>query len=126
MLAPLSHPGGSSLVLSFISFSGIEAPGNVIIISIPSLLDPSLAPPGCHTIHAYTAGNEPYAPWDGLGRKGPEYQRLKDERSQILWRALEKVIPDVRSRVKVRGAISGPQQGEMEYGGRKRGMCGRH
>ena len=33
---------------------GITAPGNVIIVSIPSLLDPSLAPAGCHTIHAYT------------------------------------------------------------------------
>lgn len=29
----------------------INSPGNVIIISIPSLLDPSLAPPGSHTIH---------------------------------------------------------------------------
>ena len=33
---------------------GITAPGNVIIVSIPSLLDPSLAPAGCHTIHGYT------------------------------------------------------------------------
>lgn len=32
----------------------IDAPGNVIIVSIPSVLDPSLAPPGCHTVHAYT------------------------------------------------------------------------
>lgn len=32
----------------------IDAAGNVIVVSIPSALDPSLAPPGCHTVHAYT------------------------------------------------------------------------
>jgi len=119
-------------------FIGITAPGQVIIVSIPSLLDPSLAPAGCHTIHAYTgtyvdrpyvvghlldrdhlplflnqpnhlllspsppsAGNEPYSLYDGLERNSPEYQKLKAERSQILWAALEKIIPDVRSRIKV-------------------------
>jgi len=56
----------------------------------------SLSPPP-----AYTAGNEPYGPWEGLDRNGPEYKKLKEERSQILWRAIEKAIPDVRSRVKL-------------------------
>ena len=36
----------------------IDAPQNHVIISIPSVLDPSLAPPGCHVIHAYAAANE--------------------------------------------------------------------
>ena len=38
--------------------------GNVIVVSCPSLLDPSLAPEGYHVIHAYTAGNEPYEVWE--------------------------------------------------------------
>jgi phytoene dehydrogenase-like protein len=38
---------------------GVTAPQNVVVISIPSVLDPSLAPPGKHTIHAYTPGSEP-------------------------------------------------------------------
>ena len=79
----------------------IESPGNVIIISIPSLLDPTLAPEGCHVIHAYTAGNEPYSLYEGLDRKSPEYAKLKEERTQVLWKAIEKAIPDVRARVKV-------------------------
>jgi phytoene dehydrogenase-like protein len=37
----------------------IDAPGNVVVVSMPSLLDPDLAPEGHHVIHAYTAGNEP-------------------------------------------------------------------
>jgi hypothetical protein len=37
-----------------------------------SVLDPSLAPPGCHAVHAYTAGSEPYAIWEGLDTKSNE------------------------------------------------------
>lgn len=69
---------------------------NVLIASIPTVFDPSLAPPGKAVVHAYTAGNEPYSHWQGLKRNSPEYRQLKEERSQGLWRALEKVIPDIR------------------------------
>ena len=79
----------------------VLAEQNVVIISIPSLLDPSLAPPGKHCIHAYLAGNEPYEPWQGLKRTSPEYKALKEERSQRLWEALEQVIPDVKKRVEL-------------------------
>ncbi|MEO0946989.1 MAG: NAD(P)/FAD-dependent oxidoreductase, partial [Cyanobacteria bacterium J06641_5] len=42
---------------------GVTAPQNVVLISMPSLLDPALAPAGKHAIHVYTPGNEPYDPW---------------------------------------------------------------
>ena len=42
----------------------IDAPGNIVVVSVPSKLDPSLAPPGYHVIHSYTAGNEPYEDWE--------------------------------------------------------------
>ena len=35
---------------------GVDTDQNVINISIPTVLDKSLAPPGKHLIHAYTAG----------------------------------------------------------------------
>ncbi len=38
---------------------GITAPQNCVLVSIPSVVDPSLAPEGKHVIHAYTPGNEP-------------------------------------------------------------------
>jgi len=79
----------------------IESEGNVMIFAIPSLLDPSMAPSGKHVIHGYTAGNEPISMWKDIKRGTPEYEALKEERSQVLWEALEKVIPDVRSRVEV-------------------------
>lgn len=80
---------------------GIDAPQNLIVMSIPTVLDPSLAPPGKHTIHVYTPATEPYELWQGLDRRGDEYAALKKERADPLWRALERIIPDVRQRVEV-------------------------
>jgi carotene isomerase len=80
---------------------GVDAPQNVVLVSIPSLIDPTVAPPGKHTIHVYTPGNEPYALWKGLDRHSEAYRHLKEERSQIMWDALEKIIPDGRDRAQV-------------------------
>lgn len=80
---------------------GIDAPQNLILISIPSVLDPSLAPAGQHTIHVYTPGNEPYELWAGLDRRSPTYATLKQQRADIMWQALERIIPDIHSRCQV-------------------------
>jgi phytoene dehydrogenase-like protein len=80
---------------------GVTAPQNVVLVSIPSILDPSLAPSGKHAIHVYTPGNEPYDCWKGLDRRSDEYTRQKQERSEVMWQALERMIPDVRSRCEV-------------------------
>lgn len=37
----------------------------------------------------------------GLERGSPEYEALKQERSQVLWRGIERVIPDIRQRTEV-------------------------
>ena len=80
---------------------GVTGEQNMVLVSIGSVLDPSLAPEGKHVIHAYTPGNEPLDLWQGLDRNSDEYKALKEERSQVLWRAVEKAIPDVRERVEV-------------------------
>ena len=79
----------------------ITSPQNMVNISIPSTLDPQLAPPDHHVIHAYTAGNEPYHVWEGLKRKSAAYEAMKQERSAVLWHALERVIPDIRERTRL-------------------------
>ncbi|MBR8834936.1 MAG: FAD-dependent oxidoreductase [Stigonema ocellatum SAG 48.90 = DSM 106950] len=71
----------------------ITAPGNTCMISIPSVWDATLSPVGHHVVHAYTL--EPYAVWernDGYGQK-------KHQKAQTLYRALERIIPDIRERV---------------------------
>jgi phytoene dehydrogenase-like protein len=70
----------------------IAEPGNTCMISIPSVWDGNLAPAGHHVVHAYTL--EPYDNW----RRDDGYEELKKERSQTLYRALERVIPDIRQR----------------------------
>lgn len=65
---------------------------------MPSLLDPSLAPPGHHVIHAYTAGNEPYHLWQPFEGKRDaateaSYQALKEERALPMWDAITRRVP---------------------------------
>ncbi|WP_017324122.1 NAD(P)/FAD-dependent oxidoreductase [Synechococcus sp. PCC 7336] len=73
----------------------IAAPGNTCMISIPTVWDTSMAPPGCHAIHAYTL--EPFEGWT----YGEGYEEKKRSRVQVLYRALKKVIPNIRDRVQL-------------------------
>jgi len=45
---------------------GVDAEQNVVLISIPSVKDPDMAPPGKHCLHAYLPATEPYHLWQGL------------------------------------------------------------
>ena len=80
---------------------GITAERNAVVVSIPSVLDPSMAPAGRHVLHAYTPANEPWELWQGLERDSPDYQQLRRERCQVFWDVLEQRIPDIRQRCDV-------------------------
>jgi carotene isomerase len=71
----------------------ITAPGNTCMISIPSVWDQNLAPAGHHVIHAYTL--EPYLGW----ARNEAYPDRKQQKAQPLFRALERIIPDLRERI---------------------------
>ncbi|XP_024520535.1 prolycopene isomerase, chloroplastic isoform X2 [Selaginella moellendorffii] len=71
---------------------GVDAPQNVVLISMPSALSPNLAPPGKHVLHAYTPGTEPYHLWKGLDRQSAAYKQLKEERSQVMWKAVQRAL----------------------------------
>ncbi|MBW4565094.1 MAG: NAD(P)/FAD-dependent oxidoreductase [Mojavia pulchra JT2-VF2] len=73
----------------------ITTPGNTCMISIPSVWDATLAPTGHHVVHAYTL--ESYAGWE----RNDGYEEKKQHKAQSLYRALEKIIPDIRERVVV-------------------------
>mmetsp|Transcript_19195 Transcript_19195/g.55876 ORF Transcript_19195/g.55876 Transcript_19195/m.55876 type:complete len:554 (+) Transcript_19195:1872-3533(+) len=82
---------------------------NMIAVSNPCKLDPTLAPEGYVVVHAYGAGNEPYGPWENItttttdrsSSSSAEYQSAKERRAEALWRAVESVIPDARERAVV-------------------------
>ena len=80
---------------------GVGAEDNAVLLSIPSVHDETLAPPGHAVLHIYTPATEDFARWEGIDRKSEEYNQLKEERSQYLWTVLEKIIPDIRTRTKL-------------------------
>jgi hypothetical protein len=43
----------------------VDSEQNVVLISIASVKDPSLAPKGKHTLHAYLPATEPFSIWEG-------------------------------------------------------------
>uniref|UniRef100_A0A7S4DND3 Amine oxidase domain-containing protein n=1 Tax=Lotharella globosa TaxID=91324 RepID=A0A7S4DND3_9EUKA len=79
----------------------LSDPQNVVTVSIPTILDPTIAPKGKHIIHVYTAGTEPYDLWKSVDGDEEAYNNLKEERQKILWEAVERIIPDIRERVDV-------------------------
>ncbi|CAE8724498.1 unnamed protein product, partial [Polarella glacialis] len=79
----------------------IDATGNVVIISIPSVVNPSLAPEGRHCLHAYLAATEPYELWANLKRGSPEYEALKRERARPLFEAVERALPGATSGIEL-------------------------
>jgi phytoene dehydrogenase-like protein len=107
---------------SIVNHWEVTAPQNLCGISIPSVLDPSLAPEGRHVVHAYTAGNEPYRLWEGMDRRSTEYRERKEERTQVLWQALERVIPDIRERAEF--VLSGSPLTHERFLRRDRGTYG--
>lgn len=83
----------------FNHWDDLEAPRNAVLVSCPSLLDASLAPPGYHALHAYTPATEPWEDWAHLQEGSEEYKKKKQEAVDFLYSAIERQIPDVRSRV---------------------------
>lgn len=71
---------------------------NMIAVSNPCAIDGTLAPEGFIVIHAYGAGNECYDLWEGLDRNSKEYKDLKEKRAEVLWRAIESIVPDAKNR----------------------------
>jgi phytoene dehydrogenase-like protein len=125
----------------------VTAEQNLVIISIPTVVDPSLAPEGYHIVHAYTAASENFADWDQFldnktdsGKVGSKpssrkassynqvegYDELKAEKAEALWKAIETIIPDVRERADAEGAIKiiGTPLTHRRYNQRYRGTYG--
>ncbi|MEL6261653.1 MAG: NAD(P)/FAD-dependent oxidoreductase [Cyanobacteria bacterium J06626_6] len=79
--------------------TAIAAPGNTCMVSIPTALDSQQAPSGYHTVHAYTL--EPYENWEQETPNSATYQEKKHAHAASLFRAVERIIPDVRDRIEL-------------------------
>lgn len=83
----------------FEHWDDLEAPRNAVLVSCPSMLDPALAPPGYHCLHAYTPATEPWEDWKDLKEGSDEYLRKKEQAKEFLLKAVEKQVPDIRERI---------------------------
>ena len=96
--ASADFPAQWAVIRNWDGPEGVEDPRNIVLCSMASLIDPSLAPPGKHVIHAYVPATEPYSDWAGLDRKSEEYLRKKEEAADFLWSAIEEYVPNARDR----------------------------
>jgi len=80
---------------------GIRAERNVVVLSIPSVLDPGLAPAGQHVLHGYTPANEPWQLWQGLTPGSTAYRDRRRERCAIFRTVLQQRIPDLEGRIRL-------------------------
>jgi hypothetical protein len=78
---------------------GIGAERNMVVLSMPSRLDPSLAPAGHQVLHGCTPANEPWEIWKDLERGTPAYEALKLERCGVFHQVVAQLLPDWRERV---------------------------
>ncbi|PNW54972.1 UNVERIFIED_CONTAM: carotene isomerase, partial [Euhalothece sp. KZN 001] len=67
----------------------MEEPEGTIFLSIPTLLDPSLAPPNCHIFHAFT----PHWIEDWQGLSPQDYHEKKEQAAARIVQRLEKIFP---------------------------------
>ncbi len=81
---------------------GVTAERNIAVFSIPSVLDPSMAPKGKHVLHGYTPANEPWEIWKDLKPNSKKYNDLKEERCDIFFESLRQIIPDIDKRIEIK------------------------
>ena len=81
---------------------GITADRNVAVFSIPSVLDPTMAPKNKHVLHGYTPANEPWEIWENIDYRSKEYEDIKEARCSIFIHALKNIIPDIEKRIEVK------------------------
>ena len=97
-LPSTDFPAQWAVVRDWDAPEGVESPRNIVLCSMPSLLDPDLAPEGKHVLHAYVPATEPYEWWSDMDRKSDEYKKKKEEAADFLWSAIEEYVPNARDR----------------------------
>ena len=102
--ASADFPAQWAVIRDWNGEEGVEAPRNIVLCTMTSLIDETLAPKGYHVLHAYVPATEPYEDWENLDRRGAEYKAKKEEAADFLWKAIEEYVPNARGRA-VEGTV---------------------
>ncbi len=96
----------------------MEAEEGTLFVSIPTLLDPDLAPPGRHIVHAFTPSW--MQTWQGLSPG--EYQRRKQEAAERMIQRLQRLWPQLGSHIELQEV--GTPRTHRRFLGRANGTYG--
>jgi len=77
------------------NWNELESEKGVIFVSIPTLLDSSLAPEGKHIVHAFTPSS--MSEWEGLSRK--EYLQKKEKYFLFLVEKISTILPNLEQNI---------------------------
>jgi prolycopene isomerase len=94
--AEMFPPGTECHHILLEDWQQMEAAEGTIFVSIPTLLDPDLAPEGHHIVHIFTPSW--MESWQGLSR--PEYQQKKEAAARQIIKRLEKIFPGLEAGIK--------------------------
>ncbi len=75
-------------------------PGGTIYFSAPSILDPSLAPPGKHVVHAFVTDEADR--WEGFKKGSGEYRSAKEAFGDSVIQRTEKILPGLADALEVK------------------------
>ena len=91
--ASVLPPGTDCHHILLEDWAKMEEPEGTIFVSIPTLLDPSLAPDGYHIVHAFTPSwlND----WQGLSPS--DYTAKKEARAGVMLDRLESIFPGLNA-----------------------------
>ncbi|KAG6388500.1 hypothetical protein SASPL_149928 [Salvia splendens] len=83
-------------ILEYDDWKNLEIPYGSIFLSIPTVLDKSLAPEGNHILHIFTTSS--VEDWEGLSRK--DYEEKKERvAGEIINRLEKKLFPGLKSSI---------------------------
>ncbi len=100
------------------SWDEMESEQGVIFVSIPTLLDKSLAPKGYEIVHAFTPSS--MSEWEGLSPQ--EYSLKKEEDSRKVIKRLEKILPQLSNSINLKEV--GTPRSHRRFLGRYQGSYG--
>jgi prolycopene isomerase len=99
-------------------WSAMDAEQGTIFVSIPTLLDPGLAPAGHHIVHTFTPSS--MEAWQGLSPA--DYQTAKQAAADRLIRRLEVILPGLSGAISLREV--GTPRSHRRFLGRRGGSYG--
>ena len=73
----------------------LENEKGVIFVSIPTMLDSTLAPEGKHIVHAFTPSS--IEEWENLSRS--DYLKKKEEYFEFILKKVSKILPDITDNI---------------------------